>query len=156
MKHILALFMLIIVIASCNNKPNELTSNDIEAIKSLDKSYVELIIKHNWDSLAKLLTPDVVLFPPNESEVMGQSSNLMRFKNFGNIPIEYSHITKEIGGTNKIAYVQGAYHIKLEIPNNEKPYEDSGKYLWVVKKQLDQKWKIHRVTWNSSHPLNTQ
>jgi len=148
-------YLIAIVVASCTTKSTGLNKKDIEAIHNLDKSYVEFSIKNDWEHLSLLLTSDVVLFPPNDSAVIGQSANLSRLKKFGNVPIEYSHSSTDVNGDGDIAYLQGNYQIKIDFPNNAQPFSERGKYLWVLKKQSGKNWKIHKIMWNSSEQLST-
>lgn len=147
-------YLIAIVVSSCTTKSTGINQKDIEAIHNLDKSYVELCEKKDWEKLSLLLTSDVIIFPPNDSAVVGQSANLMRFKNFGNVSIEYSHRSTDVNGDGDIAYLQGNYQIKISFPNNAQPLSDRGKYLWVLQKQSDNGWKIHRIMWNSSESLS--
>lgn len=148
-------FLMAILATSCTTKSSLLNKKDIEAIQNLEKSYVEFSNKNDWEHLSLLLTSDVVIFRPNDSAVAGQSTNLIRFKGMGNVPIQYSHITKEIDGNGNLAYLQGIYDIRMQLPDNAQPYSDYGKYVWVLKKQPDKSWKIHRIIWNSSAQLIT-
>lgn len=148
-------YLIAIVVASCTTKSTGLNKKDIEAIHNLDKSYVEFSIKNDWEHLSLLLTSDVVLFPPNDTAVIGQSVNLSRLKKFGNVPIEYSHSSTDVNGDGDIAYLQGNYQIKIDFPNNVQPFSERGKYLWVLKKQSGKNWKIHKIMWNSSEQLST-
>ena len=138
---------------SCSSK-TKLTEKDVAAIRNLDKSYVELSVNHKWDSLLLLFSNDIILFPANDTAVIGHSANLKRFTGFGNIPIEYSHQITSIDGSKDLAYLHGSYSIRIIFPNNTIPYVDNGKYLWVLKKESDN-WKIHRVIWNSNVPVKS-
>jgi ketosteroid isomerase-like protein len=147
--------LIAILAASCTPKKNGLNEKDIEAIQNLDSSYVALSEKNDWEQLALLFTPDVVLFPPNDSAIAGQSTNLNRLKKFGTLHIEYSHTPTDINGYGEIAYLQGNYQIKIDFPDNTQPFSEKGKYLWVLKKQSGKSWKIHRIIWNTSEQLST-
>ena len=149
------LCLIAFLITSCTAKNTGLSKKDIEEIQNLDKSYVELTEKNDWEHLSLLFTPDVILFPPNDSAVVEQSANLSRLKKFGNLPIKYSHISTDVNGNGDIAYLQGNYQIKIDFPNSAQPYTDRGKYLWVLKKQSGKSWKIHRIIWNTNESLST-
>lgn len=138
---------------ACQRAPSALFDSDVDAIKALDDAYVEAVVARNWDGLGALLTEDGVVLPPNESPVIGRAANTTRFKSFGTSPLEYAHGEVNVGGAGHIGYVQGTSTISITGPGAEESFVDTGKYLWVVKKQPTGAWLIDKIIWNSSRRI---
>lgn len=129
-----------------------LAAKDVAAIRAVDAAYVKAVMARDWEALAALLTPDGVVMPPNQPEVVGRGPNLARLRGFNLTSVEYAHVPGHVDGKGNVAYLQGSYTIKMTFPNVPQPLIDRGKYLWVLKKQSNGTWLIERIIWNTDLP----
>lgn len=126
-----------------------LAAVDVAAVRSVDAAYVEAVMAADWTKLANLLTLDAVVMPPNEKAVVGREANLNRFQAFKFESVQYAHRTSTVGGQGSLAYLHGTYTIRVTFHGSSAAYEDTGKYLWVLRKQAKGPWLIERIMWNS-------
>lgn len=144
---------LLIVGAACRPADGPHRTEDLAAIRALDDAYVAAVEAHDWEGLAALFKEDGVLLPPNEAAVVGRTAILDRGKGLDLAAVDYSHTEIDIGGTSGVAYLQGSYTTSITLGSGAGPYEDSGKYLWILERQPDGVWLIEKAIWNSDLPL---
>ena len=104
----------------------------------------------NIEQIAELYTEDAFVLYPNQPAVSGRSAVVDYFKGFfGEFPKnDFELISSEIVITGPWAFDRGVYRWK-GTPRKGAAVEDNGKYLVVLKRGDDGKWRVARDMDNS-------
>jgi uncharacterized protein (TIGR02246 family) len=102
------------------------------------------------EQIASLYTEDAFVLYPNQPAVSGHAAIVDYFKGFfDEFPKnDFELISSEIVVTGPWAFDRGVYRWK-GTPRNEPAVEDNGKYLVVLKRGDDGKWRVARDMDNS-------
>lgn len=102
------------------------------------------------EQIADLYTPDALVLYPNQPAVSGRSAIVDYFKGFfGEFPKnEFELVSSEIVVTGSWAFDRGTYRWK-GIPLKGAAVQDNGKYLVVLQRGDDGKWRVARDMDNS-------
>lgn len=119
-----------------------LSEADMAAIRAVHDQLVEHERAGNWDAVLALFTPDVVLLHANTPAWKGTAAVKAALDSM-QIKIAQLHATPAvIEGRGDLAYVRGSYHEVFTLGGSSTQIEDSGNYLWVLRKQADGRWLI--------------
>ncbi len=154
--HLTLLSLLLIVACSPTavEPVEEATEADVEAINSLRDEFIALDNAGDAAGLASLYTNDAVLMPPNESAVTGNQAIESWFQTtFDQFTIEFTLASDELEVVGDLAFDGGSYMIALTPKADGEPMEETGKYIIILRKQVDGSWKLVRDIWNSDSPL---
>jgi hypothetical protein len=61
---------------------------------------------------------------------------------------------QDVDGCGDLAYAWGPYTAAVEVPGLEEPVKDVGKFLTVLRKQVDGAWLVSVAMFNSDVPLS--
>ena len=126
---------------------------DVEAINSLRDEFIALDNASDAAGLASLYANDAVLMPPNEAAVTGKQAIESWFQNtFDQFTTEFTVASEELEVVGDWAFDWGAYMTALTPRAGGEPTEDRGKYIVILRKQVDGSWRIVRDIWNSDNP----
>ena len=155
--HLSVLFLLFIVAcAPTAVEPVEeadTTEADVEAINSLRDEFIALDNASDAAGLASLYTNDAVLMPPNEAAVTGNQAIESWFQTtFDQFTTEFTVASEELEVVGDWAFDWGAYMTALTPKAGGEPTEDRGKYIVILRKQVDGSWRIVKNIWNSNNP----
>ena len=126
------------------------TEADVEAINSLRDEFIALDNASDAAGLASLYTNDAVLMPPNEAAVTGNQAIESWFQTtFDQFTTEFTVASQELEVVGDLAFDWGAYMTALTPKAGGEPTEDRGKYIMILRKQVDGSWKIARDIWSS-------
>ncbi len=126
---------------------------DVEAINSLRNEFIALDNASDAAGLASLYTNDAVLMPPNEAAVTGNQAIESWFQTtFDQFTTEFTVASEELEVVGDWAFDWGAYMTALTPRAGGEPTEDRGKYIVILRKQVDGSWRIARDIWNSDNP----
>lgn len=128
--------------------PDALTSEDREQIKAFYDTWIERLLKQDFDGMTELYTEDAVFMPPNQPLIRGQEQLLEFMRAFPPVTEAEFHVD-EIDGYGDIAYVTGRYSMTLEPEGAPEPVQDQGKYIEIRRKQPDGAWLLSRDIFNS-------
>ena len=148
MRHIVGIFLLILMVTSCNNDPSDITAR----IKESNKVFMDAVINSDTNTLTNLYTIDAKLFPSNSNVIDGQASIgqfWMATLKMGIKKVLFD--TEKVQIFRNIAIEEGKYTLFVE----EDQVVDQGKYLAIWKNE-DGKWKVFRDIWNVSTPAPAQ
>ena len=133
------------------------TEADVEAINSLRDEFIVLDNAGDAAGVASLYTNDAVLMPPNEAAVTGnQAIESWSQITFDQFTSELTLAPEEVEVVGDWAFERGTYMIALTPKADGEPMEDRGKYIVILRKQVDGSWKMARDIWNSDNPAPGQ
>lgn len=143
----LALFAVVMPIASHAQPRTGLPPADVTRINEVTESFTKAVLAKDWKALAALYVEDGVLYPPGETAVKGRAaieacvSALPPTK-------EFTLRNTRVDGQDDLAYVQGTYTMTIATPGKSEPDVDSGYYLEIRRRQPDGRWLIavHMLT----------
>ncbi len=146
----------LLFIASCTPvvvwEPAE-TEADVDAINSLRDKFIALDNASDAAGLASLFTNDAVLMPPNQAAVTGNQAIESWFQTtFDQFTTEFTVASEELEVVGDWAFDWGAYMTALTPRAGGEPTEDRGKYIVILRKQVDGSWRIVKNIWNSNNP----
>lgn len=115
--------------------------------------------KAAWSSgdaaaVADFYAPDAVVFPAAAAPLAGPAAIEAAFGAvFRHFRVEGSSEIVELEIAGNWAYVRGTYTTRMRPKDGTGPGEDDrGAWLWIVKRQPDGAWKIHRAMGASETP----
>ncbi len=146
----------LLFIASCTPvvvwEPAE-TEADVDAINSLRDEFIALDNASDAAGLASLFTNDAVLMPPNQAAVTGNQAIESWFQTtFDQFTTEFTVASEELEVVGDWAFDWGAYMTALTPKAGGEATEDRGKYIVILRKQVDGSWRIVKNIWNSNNP----
>jgi len=146
----------LLFIASCTPvvvwEPAE-TEADVDAINSLRDKFIALDNASDVAGLASLFTNDAVLMPPNQAAVTGNQAIESWFQTtFDQFTTEFTVASEELEVVGDWAFDWGAYMTALTPKAGGEATEDRGKYIVILRKQVDGSWRIVKNIWNSNNP----
>ncbi len=104
---------------------------------------------NDWRNLQKLMTPGCITMPPRHSTKEGRRAWLQWIEEMDFRVHDLSLIPQEFDGCGDLAFVRCNYRWTYTTKESEKPIEDSGKFLGVLRKQSDDQWLATHWMWNS-------
>jgi uncharacterized protein (TIGR02246 family) len=105
----------------------------------------------DWPAFAAALyTEDATVLPPNGPAVKGREAIVAFLETFPPIA-EFKQTRQQIDGLGNLAYEIQTY-TAMFAPPGEPQVADTGKVVWVWRKQADGSWKILVEMWNSDLP----
>ena len=131
--------------------PCELSEADIATIRAMPQVDIENVRVGNWDAVASLFADDILLMPPNGPDVRGKASLRAFMATYPALP-DYSVTYDEIAGCGTQAYVKGSYRFTLAADGVES-VTDTGRFLYILRRQTNGTWLITRDMNNSDRPL---
>ena len=148
---------LMLSIAGCRTAPTPAPKTDVAAdtaaIKALFDQAVTAWHSNDMTALAATYADDAIMMDPNQAAIEGkqaiQAAYEARSKENA-VKVALTPLETQVAGD--WAYVRGTLTATVT-PKSGKPMEESGKYLFIVKRQPDGAWKIYRDISNSSEPL---
>ena len=138
---------------SCAHGP----SGDIVAARStidqIRREFAAAETAGSTDRMRVHVTPDVVMMAPNMPAVSG-AENAMEAMNgfFAAFAVHIAYESAEVVVADEWAFDRGTYKQTLTPKRGGPAISESGKYLWLYRREPDGKWKQARAIWNSSDP----
>jgi ketosteroid isomerase-like protein len=144
---------LLLAIGACQPAPITLTDTDRAALQTATDHAVELAnAGAEWITYVEhYYAPDATFLPPNGPPVQG-TQDIAAFHAMLPPMSEVEFRQVEVGGAGDVAYVHGTYSMTLS-PEGGEPFQDSGKYIEIWKRQGDGTWKVALDIFNSDLPL---
>lgn len=106
---------------------------------------------HDWAAFAATLyTEDATVLPPNGPPAKGREAIVGILNGFPPV-VEFKQARQQIDGVGDLAYEIQTYTTTFAPPGLPQ-VSDTGKVVWVWKKQTDGSWKILVEMWNSDLP----
>ena len=154
---LLSLLLIVACAPTAVEPVEEATEADVEAINSLRDEFIALDNAGDAAGLASLYTNDAVLMPPNQAAVTGNQAIESWYQTtYDQFTIELTLAPDEVEVVGDWAFDRGTYMIALTPKAGGEPTEDRGKYIMILRKQVDGSWKIARDMWSSDNPAPGQ
>jgi ketosteroid isomerase-like protein len=142
--------VLILGLLSCEQQPASFSPQDEAAVRKVADSAEQYFRTGNIAAWAALYSEDGILQPPNHQTVKGRTALEAWAKALP--PVEHAEFTDvQIQGDGNLAYGTSGYRIRTR---GAPP--DTGKQLWVSRRNADGKWEVVAVSFNSDLPLPSQ
>ena len=146
----------ILTFAGCQTAPPTAPKTDVAAdtaaIKALFDQAVAAWHSNDMTALAATYADDAIMMDPNQAAIEGkqaiQAAYEARSKENA-VKVALTPLETQVAGD--WAYVRGTLTATVT-PKSGKPMEESGKYLFIVKRQPDGSWKVYRDISNSNNP----
>jgi uncharacterized protein (TIGR02246 family) len=121
-----------------------------QAIDQVRQDFNAAYNKSDANTIANLLTDDVIWMPPNEPVVTGKAAVKTRYEGqFQKSNAQFEMRRDEIIVCSGWAFLRGPY-TRTDIPKEGgDPKQIFGKYLMVFQHQADGSWKIARDIYNA-------
>lgn len=132
--------------------PCELSEADVAGIHEMRQTDIANVRVGNWDAVLSLFADDIWVMPPNEPDVRGKQSLRAFMATYPPLP-DYSTTYDEVAGCGNLAYVKGSYQFTIA-PDGAEPVTDSGRFLYILRRQPSGGWLIARDIINSDRPLS--
>ena len=148
--HTMACLGVVVVAMGCQQQPQsagQLSAADEATVHGMADSTVAWFKSGNFKSWAAMWTDDAVLQPPNGKAVTGGP---VGFEAWGKAfpPVEsLSFSDVKVMGDGNIAYGTTTYALKVQGAP-----ADTGKQLFVARRQADGTWKLVAGSFNSDLP----
>jgi len=126
-----------------------LSEEDVAAIRALHEEQIEAGLTGDWDAVGAFFAEDLVYMPPNFPLVHGRAAWVEGAKAMGFDIIEMTTEILDIDGRGDLAYLRGAYSETFTVQGMPGPISDTGKFLWILRKQPDGAWLITTWIWNA-------
>ena len=126
---------------------------DAEKIRALSDEFGAAATACDVERFLGLFTDDAILMPPNDQMIAGKGMIRPWIQNVfeARRGTGFEEVTtpEEIRVFNGWAYDLGIATFK----SGGKPVENSNKFIRIWQKQADGSWRLARIMWNPSNPL---
>lgn len=153
---LLVSFILLLAIA-CKENENKSSNTDSKketiSVEKLSASFDSAWNQKDSTGVISLLTDDAVLLS-GRMAIIGKDSLIKHFV-LQQMPITNNLKVKflQTGSNENIAYEAGTWTMQVAIPGKT-PFDQSGNYTFIWKKQTDGKWKVSLLEIENYPPLN--
>ena len=128
-----------------------LSSEDEAALKKFLDEISQFVLASDWEALSQQYTEDAMFLPPNSPAIQGRESFLQMFA--GVKITEHSHnLVEVLGVCGDRIFGRGVFAWTMNVEGSPEPISQSGKWVGVLKKQLDGKLQIALHIWNLNPP----
>lgn len=125
------------------------SAEELAALRQVNVAFAEAVSAGNAAKLGDLYTDDALLMPPNAPPSRGRAAAVAYFENLlkaGKVTLGVRSGTGGVDGA--LGYDAGEYAFELA-PAQGSPSRDNGKYLLVLRKGKDARWRIAVDSWSS-------
>jgi uncharacterized protein (TIGR02246 family) len=127
------------------------------AVREIDKTrneYVESWKAGDVERITSLYTHDGVVMYPDQPPVIGRAAIAEYFKGFYAEfdALDFQLASSEIVVAGDWAYDRGTYRWKAKPKKGGAPMDDDGKYLVILRREADGRWRVARDMDNSDRP----
>lgn len=134
---------LLLMMSGCHARRGEFSRQDEAAVRAVADSAVQYQLSGNWDAWAGLFSDDGILHPPNGPALKGRAALLAWARTLPTIQ-KAAFTDVRVWGDANLAYGTSGYILTLKgMPS------DTGKQLWVSRRNPSGKWQVVAVSFNS-------
>lgn len=122
---------------------------DLAALRGVNEAFAEALSAGDVKRIGDLYTEDAFLLPPNAAALRGRAAVVGYFEGLlkaGKVSLQVRSGSASADGA--LGYDAGQFAFELT-PAQGSPTRDSGKYLVVLKRGADGRWRMAVDTWNS-------
>jgi ketosteroid isomerase-like protein len=144
------MWVLILGLLGCKQQSARFSQQDEMAVGRVADSAVQYLRTGNISAWAALFSEDGILHPPNAQTLKGRSALEAWAKALP--PVEHLEFTDiQIEGDGNLAYGTSGYRMSVR---GAPP--DTGKQLWVSRRNANGEWEVIAVSFNSDLPVAPQ
>ena len=124
-------------------------AKSVASLSSVGAAFAAAMGAGQADAVSDLYTQDAVVMPPNGAMVKGRTAIVTYWKGMlaqGKVELEVSIMA--VAAQDAIGYDAGQYALVITAPDGQQT-KDAGKYLTVLKRGDDGKWRLAFDMWNS-------
>jgi len=142
---------LVIVVAGCQQPGPGLTQADEAAIGAVSEAHGRHSLAGELNGVVETFAEDAVYLPPNQPAVVGRSDIGSELAELPRVT-GYNASVEEIDGQGDLAVMRGTYSLAFQSGSR---LTDSGKYVYVMRRQSGGSWLIVWAIWNSDLPAQS-
>jgi ketosteroid isomerase-like protein len=133
----------------------EIQNDVVEEINQKDREFERNVYTRDGGKLCRdLYAEDAKLLPPNTGAIVGRAAIQDFWQSLLDVGLaDVSLDTTEVEQVGDIAYALGTYHLAIR-PQGADGVQDSGKYVYIYKRQPDGSWKALVDIFNSDLPAS--
>ena len=152
-----AMGVALMAITACGGAPStdEFTKADVVAIKQTTHDLASAMNERNTAHVLAHYPDNIVFMPPNSGTIRGREWLKGYYDAMLASKVDVTFDSKDVAGHGPIAYENGNYTMVTHGTNGEET-RDRGKYLFVLRKQMNGQWKYEYAIWNSDLPKPTE
>jgi len=148
------LLTLALLCAGCQpqaQEPAAFSADEVAAISGVLDAVLEADLAGDWAAVAEHFAEEYVYMAPNMPAIEGRAAWL-EWAQAGEFKIiDLTVDVHEIDGSGDLAYVRGKFAETLAAGDAE-PIEMHGKWVWILRRQVDGSWKVVVGISNSDTP----
>ena len=140
---------------ACQPTAVPLSEEDVAAIRALGPALDQAALAKDLDALVAMFTDDAVFMPPNAPIVQGRAKFEPWIQSALNAMAITEHVIQlnEVEGAGNFAVARGVYTEAYVLEGATEPTRDTGKILFLLRRQADGSWQFSAEIWNSDIPL---
>jgi uncharacterized protein (TIGR02246 family) len=122
-----------------------------QALRDLDAQWSTAAAAKDLDKTVSYYSDDALVMPPNALTARSKEAIRRVWQDLLASPglvISWKTTKVEVAKSGDLACLSGTYELTMNDPSG-KPVSDQGKYVEVLEKQADGKWKCGTDIWNS-------
>jgi len=128
-------------------------AEDIAAIRRLAADWQKAWNAGNADALAELYADDSILMPQEQPELIGREEIRSLYRAvLADYVVEGDGEIQEIEVTDDWAFYRSTYTLTATPRSGGNVLNDTGKSIFILRRQRDDSWKIARLIVNSDLP----
>ncbi len=125
------------------------TEADVEAINRERQTFLAALYSGDLDILMALWSEDGVVMPPNEPSVTGKEAIRSWLQDLLNqFAVQLTITSEEVEVFGDWAFVRTTYTTALTPKAGGEVVEESGKNIWIWKREVNGSWKLAHNIWN--------
>jgi ketosteroid isomerase-like protein len=130
--------------------PDTATRDDRVAIGKLLMANAAALNAGDLSALAKFYERDAVQLPPNSPAVIGWKAIRSTLESgFKGIKVTETIQIIELSSSYRWAFARGTYRLVTTPQGGGEPTVATGNWLYILRRQPDDSWKIARSSWSS-------
>ena len=154
-RSVLSVFLVVAMagtITQAQERQATISESTVEAIRMLEKEWIAAFNRGNTDTMAKLVTDDLITMPPNSPALIGKEASLLWWKNvFTGITYKNIALTEEIVVAGDWAYVRNSVYWSVVGATGKEAARGQAKSIHIMKMQADGSWRLALDIWNSDN-----
>jgi ketosteroid isomerase-like protein len=146
MVRFLAFVALILVVACASNSGNR------SDVTQMNGDFAAALNRRDTAAAANLYFPEATLLPPNEPIVRGRANIQVYWQGALDADVSDVSVTTIDSGTRgDLGYEVGRYQLSIR-QSNGSSVRETGKYIELLRRDTDGKWRSTYGIWNSDAP----
>ena len=143
------IFLLCTVTSSCNTGHEEAKPATAEELSQMNRDFAKALNDKDAVAAANCYTEDATVLPPNEAPVSGRA-NIQKYWEVavaaGAFDVKVASIST--GSNGDLGYETGRFQMSTK-DSTGKVVTENGKYIELLKRGADGKWKSTHGIWNT-------